>query len=249
MSIIIISADARESEEAIAGKVADAAGYQVLDRSVLASIAEANDVDADRLTEALDNRPTLLKKIAAKQWRFFLAIIEAGVCEKLLEDKLVCLGLGAHLYARDVSHALKVRLLSAEKARDGRYIEHRRKWSLDAYGYDETDPAYYDLVINLDNIDPDEAVKTITDAAAYRKFQPMTYSIKCLSDQALAARVSVALLKSISPVQVESRDGSVVITTRASMRDKHKKVATIKELAGAIDGVNYVEVHFKSNMN
>lgn len=248
MSIIIISAEAREAEEAIAGIVAQTAGYQLLDRSFLPSVAEANEVDADRLTEALDNRPTILKKIAARNWRYFLASIEAGVCEKLLEDKLVCLGLGAHLYVRDVSHALKIRLLAGKKARDGRYIEHRRKWSVEAYGYDETDPAYYDLVINLDNIDPDDAVKTITDAATYRKFQPMTYSMKCLADRALAARVSVALLKSISPVQVESRDGSVVVTTRASMREKHKKVTAIKELAGEIDGVRYVEVHFKSNI-
>ena len=117
-----------------------------------------------------------------------------------------------------------------------------------AYNHDETDPSGYDLVINLDQIDPAEAVKTITNAAEYLKFQPMTYSIKCLSDLALAAKVNVRLLKHMVDINVQARDGSVVVLTKASNRQKEKKIAAIKDLAGSIEGIRYVEVHVKKNI-
>jgi hypothetical protein len=249
MSIIIISSDAVESEKDIAEKVAAATEYQLLDRSILPSVAKRYEVDADRLKEALDNRPSWLQKMPSKLWRFLLAAIEAEVCDRLLEDRMVCRGLGAHLYVRDVSHVLKVRILSPKENSNERYSEHRKKWSQEAYGFDETNPSYFDLVINLDKISTEEAVQTITGAVAYRKFLPMTYSIKCLSDQVLAAKVSLVLLKSMSNINVRAQDGAVIVTTRASTRDKRKKIAAIKELACNINGVNYVEVHVKKNIS
>jgi hypothetical protein len=101
----------------------------------------------------------------------------------------------------------------------------------------------YDLVVNLEQIDPDEAVHTITNAAAYRKFKPMTYSIKTLAENALAAKVKTRLLDTMSDVRVQARDGRVVVTSKALKRERQKKAATIKELAGKVEGVEFVEVH------
>lgn len=266
MSIFIISSDAREIEENIAEKVAESMGYKLLNRGILATIAANYQIDAAKLSEAMKTTPSLFKKLPSRQWRYYLACLEADVLEKLMADNIVCQGLAAHLYVTDVSHAMKVRVLSgnrqgiqaiaekkgislqkAEKWRAGELLQ-RKKWSETAYNYDETDLTRYDLVINLDQIDPAEAVKTINGAAEYRKFQVMTYSMKCLSDLALAAKVNSALLQSMADVRVQARDGSVVILTRASNRQKRKKIETIKELAGGIEGVSYVEVHVKKNI-
>ena len=76
----------------------------------------------------------------------------------------------------------------------------------------------------------------------------MTYSIKCLSNLALAARVNARLLESMVNIKVQARDNSVVVVTKASNRQKRKKIAAIKELAGDIEGVSYVEVHVKKNI-
>lgn len=266
MSIFIISSDAREIEESIAKQVAETMGYKLLNRDILAAVAASCQVDANKLNEALKNTPSLFKKLPSREWRHCLACIEADVLEKLMADNIVCQGLAAHLYVIDVSHAMKVRVLSGKRkgiqeAAERRGISlqkaekwlasellHRKKWSLAAYNYDETDLTRYDLVINLDQIDPAEAVKTITAAAEYRKFQVMTYSMKCLSDLALAAKVNGVLLKSMADVRVQARDGSVIVATKASNRQKRKKIETIKELAGSVEGVSYVEVHVKKNI-
>jgi hypothetical protein len=190
-----------------------------------------------------------------------LACIEAGVLDRLKADNIVCWGMAAHLYVQGVSHALKVRLLAdddqqaqriaeehdipAKKAKKWLESENRKReqWSMAAFDQNELEPSMYDLVINLGQIDPDEAVRTISGAAAYRKFQPMTYSVNSLAENALAAKVKAKLLETMTDVQVEARDGKVIVTSKALKREKQKKAATIKELAGTVEGVEFVEVH------
>jgi len=265
MSIIIISADTREIEETIAQKVADAMDYNRLGSSILADVATKYQIDPIKLCEAMNTTPSFFKNLSSRQWRFYLACIESEVLNHLLRDNIVTWGLAAHLYVTGVSHVIKVRILSSitrgikevfekrginiQQAKKWRADEllKQKKWSLAAYNEDETDPSRYDLIINLDQIEPVEAVKTITGALEYRKFQVMTYSMKCLSDLALAAKVNVALLKSMADIKVQVRDGSVVVSTKVSKRQKRKKIESIKQLAGNIDGVNYVEVHAKRN--
>ena len=267
MSLIIISSDDREIEETIAGKVAAEKGYTLLGPGFLTDVAEIHGLDAAKLAGALETAPSLFNKWSARKWRYSLSCIAAEVLERMLADNIVCWGLSAHLYVTGISHAMKIRVLSgktgnlekivaergvslqkAEKYRED-FLSRRKKWSLSAFNYDETDLSRYDLVISLDQIDPVEAVRTITGASEYRKFQVMTYSTKCLTDLVLAAKVSAVLLKSMADVAVQAKDGAVVVSTRASNRRKREKVETIKELAGQVDGVGYVEVHVKKNLS
>jgi cytidylate kinase len=266
MSIIIISSDVKEIEEMIARKVAEAMGWNLLGPEILNDIPAKRRIDPDKLREAMKSTPSLFKNLSSRQWRHYLACVEAETLDRLLADNIVCWGLSAHLYVTGVSHVMRVRVLSAssqglmeiaeqkqislqkaEKLRADALVQ-RKKWSLAAWNNDETDLSRFDLVINLDQIDPGEAVNTIISAAAYRKFQVMTYSLKCLSDLALAAKVNAALLKSMADVKVQARDGSVIVLTKALRPQKRKKIAAIKELAGNIEGVNYVEVHVKKNI-
>jgi cytidylate kinase len=266
MSIIIISSDDRETEAIIAEKVAGEKGYDRLDRRFLTDIAAGHQVNTGRLQDALEALPSLLKKMPARQWRQYLAWIEAAVLERMLADNVVCSGLAAHLYVTGISHAMKIRILSGKSQKTADMAEQnaitpekaekwvakelalRKKWSLAAFNSDETDLSRYDMVISLDQIDPVEAVRTITGASEYRKFQVMTYSMKCLTDLALAARVKTVLLKEMTDVNVQVRDGAVVVSTRSPGRQKKKKVDTIKALAGSVNGVSYVEVHVKNRI-
>ena len=265
MSIIIISSDSKKIEEDIAEKVAAVMDYNRLGPKLLTDVAANYQIDPVKLREALETTPSVFKNMPSKNWRHYLSCIEAEVFDRLLKDNIVCWGLPAHLFVTGISHVMKVRLLASGQ-RIGKIAEQkgitvdraekliadelrqRKKWSLAAYNLDETDPSQYDLVINLDQIDPTEAAITITNAIEYRKFQPMTYSIKCLSNLALAARVNARLLESMVNIKVQARDNSVVVFTKASNRQKRKKIAAIKELAGNIEGVGYVEVHVKKNI-
>jgi cytidylate kinase len=261
MPIIIISTETEQSARQIAPATAEALGYQCLGPEILADIAAECSVPQEKLAQALGKVQSKFKRMRAKTRSQLLALVEAAVLDRLTAGNIVCWGLAAHLYVQGVSHAVKVRLLAnrgqqAEKTAAAQNIPVKRaekaiqdairkqtQWSQSAYDQDESDPSMYDLVINLEQIDPDESVRTISGVAAYRKFKPMTYSIKTLAENALAAKVKTKLLDTMSDVRVQARDGKVVVTSKALKRERQKKAAAIKELAGQVPGVEFVEVH------
>lgn len=261
MPIILISSDAIGIEQQIAKATAERLGYQLLGPEILPDIAAKKGIPADKPAAAMVKTPSSWRPGQVRRWCQHLAYIEAEVLDRLKPDNIVCWGLAAHLYVRGVSHALKVRLVSdmekqaavlAERsgmslAKARRQVESvrskSRQWSEAAFDQNELEASIYDLVINLDQIDPDEAVGTIAGAVGYRKFQPMTYSMRSLAENALAAKVKAKLLETLTDVRVEARDATVVVTSKALKRERQKKAAKIKELAGAVEGVEYVEVH------
>ena len=265
MSVIIISSDDHQTGQEIAAGTARAMGYGELGRELLKEVAERHQVAEAKLVKALDDPPSFLG-MSRKLRSLFLAYIQEAVLGRLVEDNVVCQGLAAHLYACGISHVLRVRVLSdpekeAQKASNQkgkpteagekeilRQKKLRRRWSMAAFGLDETDPSLYDLVINLDQIDQSEAVEIITDTVGYRRFFPMTYSINCMQDLELAARVRASMLKRFSDIRVQARGGTLVVETAALKRERRKRMKAIREIAGAIPGVRYVEVRVNNDI-
>ena len=265
MPIIIISSDFYKTGREIAEKTAQATGYDYIDREILGPVAEKTLVQEEKLIKALDETPSFLG-LPSKLRNKYLAYIQEATLGQLLGDNVVCHGLAAHLYVLGVSHALKVRILadpvelathlgpesrgSAEKMKKvlKKREAQRKRWSLEAFNLDQTDPSNCDMVISLSQIDPDEAVKTIAAMTAYRKYQPMTYSIKCLKDKELASRVRIALIERFPGVRVQADGNTIVVETKAIKREKQKRTEAIKELAGGVEGVGYVEVHVANDI-
>jgi cytidylate kinase len=259
MPVVTLSSDSHPSGREIAVRAAAALGYDCVDREILKAVADRHDVPENDLHKALDELPSPFGLTSRNQARY-LAYIEEATLAVLLKDNVVCSGLAAHLYVRGISHALKIRILADTQKLAGeissgrtpspeklstllkRRERLRRRWSLAAYRVDETDPSVYDMVIHLARIDPDEAVRTIVETTGYRKFQPMTYSLKCLKDKALASRVRAALMDRFPDVRVQADGSSVVVQTKALEREKHKRTEVIKKLAGEFPEVTAVEV-------
>ena len=260
MSIIIIASDSYKTGQEISEKVAEAAGYACVDRELLKSVSERYNAPEDKLIRALEEPPSFMG-LSSKLRNLYLAYIQEATLSRILEDNVVCHGLAAHLYVLGVSHSLKVRILSdperlisemaaqesvsREKAKNliKKRGALRKRWSLACFNVDENEPSSYDLVISLSQIEPGEAVKTVIDTVGYRKFEPMTYSIKCLKDKELAGRVRAVLMEKFPDVKVQANGSTVIVETRALKRDKRKKTEVIKELAGEIKDVDLVEVH------
>ena len=260
MSIIIISSDSYPVGEEIARKTAKALEYNFLGRDLLAQVADNYHIEAEKLQQVLDERPSLFK-MKGKLRNRCLAYIQEATLNALQKEKQVCHGLGAHLYVLGVSHVLRVLILAEpeqviqqytsnknlsskelKKIMD-RHNRSRKRWSEEAFGINETDPSRYDLTISLSQIDKDEAVTIIGETISYRRFDPMTYSIKCLQDLQLAARVRAVLLSHFPDVRVSARSGTLVVETKGLKREKQKRTESIKTIAGQIPGVEYVEVH------
>lgn len=260
MSVVIISSDNEDKAREIAGRTAAVMGYSVLNREALNAVAAKYEIPMEKLHQALDELPSFMG-MSSKVRAQYLAYVEEAALTGLSVGDVVCHGLAAHLYVLGVSHVLKVRILadpeeqvrqiitrgkvSREKA--VRHLKQReslrKRWSRGAYGRDETDAALYDMVISLNQIDIQEAVGTIAETARYPRFRPMTYSIKCMKDKELATKVRGMLMAHYPDVRVRADGTTVVVETNALKREKRKRAEKIKELAGRIPGVDYVEVH------
>jgi hypothetical protein len=265
MSIIIISSDSYPVGREIATKTAEALDYNFLGRELLTEVADKYKVEEKKLAGALDERPSFLK-MGGKLRNQYLAYIQEATLGALLKENQICQGLAAHLYVLGVSHVLRVLILAepeqvlqqytskkdlskkeARKIMD-RHNRFRRRWSEEAFDVDETEPSHYDLTISLSQIDADEAVKIMGETISYRRFNPMTYSVKCLQDLELAARVRAALLPHFQDVKVRARSGTLVVGTAGLKREKRKRTEAIKAIAGRIPGVEYVEVHVMNDI-
>ncbi|MFK5953669.1 MAG: hypothetical protein QM498_11470 [Desulfobacterium sp.] len=246
MSVLLFASENQELEDKIAQETATHLGYKTLNHTFLDEIAQQYDLDPSKLREAMVSPPSILRRMPSKLWYYYLSCVETAVLDRLLEDDLVCWGLGAHLYVLVVSHVLKVRLVGGDGSvsTDTKKERRREKWSVAAWQRREADPRLYDLVINLDQIKSDEAVTTVAATVGYPRFKPMTYSISNLTDRAMAAKVQNVLLKTLTDIHVHAQNGTVVVTTSCLKREKTKKIADIKEIAGKVEGMGYLEVHW-----
>jgi hypothetical protein len=265
MPVIIICSDSYARGAQVAEDAAKALEHQCFGREILGAVGEKYRVSEEKLRKALDERPSLLG-VGSKTRSLYLAYIEEAVLARLSEDNVVCHGLAAHLYVLGVSHVLKARVLadpeemiqetmkekrlSREKAARllRREEDLRRRWSLENYRIDETGASLYDLVVNLSSITPDEAAKMIAEASSSRKFQTMTFSVKCIKDLELASRVRVALYGRFPDITAQADGSKVVIETAALPREKEKRAEAIEKLALTIPGVDHVEVRVATDI-
>ncbi len=263
MSIITISSDSYEEGRKIAEKTAEILNYKCYGREILAKVAQKHGIPESKLARTLDEVPSFFG-LSAKLRNRYLAYIKAYVLNLLLEDNTVCYGLAAHLYLTNVSHVLKVAILSNPKKLTSQialekniseekaemFIKKRkdqcRRTSLQVFHVDETDASRYDLVINLDHIDKKRAVDIITETISDRKFKPVTYSLNCIEDIEMENRVKAVILEYFSDIKVHAKRGSVVVETKAFKFKKEKKCNSIKEMAGKLPGVVNIEVHTSS---
>ena len=259
MSLVIVSADDFDLGDGICRRVAEEMGFRYVGRDILADVAEKREVKQEELVRTLDELPGFMTR--RNQRRRMLSFIQEACLERLVDDGVVCYGLGAHLYIKGVSHALKIRLIndsdqraqalakekgiSPEKALKmvNRQKENERRWSQDAYGLDQTDPAHYDMVLSMGSLEKEKVVEIVCDTASYRKFLPVTFSLKLMQDNLLAAKVRVALMDRFPEIRVESKEGTVVAYIQSLKKDQRKKQETVREVAGGIEGVRHVEVH------
>lgn len=259
MPAIILASDSLEIAQEIAEATATRLDYRVVGRDILSAVADRHKTTEESLRRALDEPPTLLGMSDLTRARLLAAIQEA-VLEALVDDRIVCYGLAAHLYVLGISHVLKVRILANPEAmredvarRDKvspdkatrilvRRSQARQRWSQAAFGLDENDPALYDLVVKLSLIQPPRIVDILAATIADRSFQPMTYSQRVVRDGLVEARARAVLLAKFSDLGIRYDKGVLVVSTTATRREEARRVAAIRALAATLPDVDEVRV-------
>ena len=264
MSIITITAGSYSNGSQIAKSAAKRLNYEYVDsENILPLVSKEFGVSESKLVRALQETPSNVGMFSKAKPEHII-FIETLITEYLLKNNIVYYGVIGLPFFQEISHALKVRIianledrittgmkldnLSQDKA--GKIIkkedEEQAKWVAAVYDTDLMDPNLYDLAINIGHIksnDVEDALETIISTVKHKKFQPMTYSLRCMKNIAMSCRVRATLADIDSKMQVKSDEGTVYIYTRAIKKKAQNKALEMKQKVMKIEGVKHVEVY------
>ena len=261
MSIITISRGSFYRGKQVAEKVAQKLGYECVSRDMVLEELDEFHFPEIKLVRGLNDAVSILERFSYGKERFIMKIRWA-LLDHFRKDNIVYHGLAGHYFVKDLSHALKIRIIAdlesrvkAEMEREGiparqaRSIlkkddEERRQWSLYLYGVDTWDPDQYDMVLNIAAITVDDAVDIIANTIQFPRFQPTPASHKKIEDLALAARIHSSLFE-YPNAKVSAQEGAVAVIIKAPLDQKKEIIANVRNIIKDISGVKDVNVHFE----
>lgn len=232
MTIVAISREMGSGGYEIGAAVAKVLNFEYVNRQILLEAAHAHGVPEAKIVDVVERRPSLWERFDEEKRRY-LIFLEAAYYSFAEKGNLVTASRSGPFFVRDVSHALKVRIMAPfevrvrrvmvqdkldQKAATARVRTYDREMSgrIDyLFGLDWTLPENYDLVINT----RDDAWEFYTDllvaAARHPQYQPTPESRQKIRDLSLAAQVRAAIAtdpgtKHIN-IEVTARAGHVVL--------------------------------------
>jgi len=259
MAIVTISRGSGSGGQRLAERLAETLGYELVSREDVVEAATAYGVPGDKLREALVAAPGFWDRFKHERRRY-LAVVQAGLCERVQGGRVVYHGNAGHLLLHGVSHVLCMRLIAPMEMRvklvmeregvtsneAARIIEEvdteRKNWTSFLYAVDWLDPSFYDLTINLRTLDVDGAVRIAAEAVRSREFEPTEASRQALADLTLASRVQAALAtnEATASADVEVHADHGLVFLKGRLRES-SLVTSVIEVTQKIEGVNEVD--------
>lgn len=260
MAVITISRGSYAGGKELARRLGERLGHPVLGReALLERAAEDYGIDASDIKAALGGAPPFWREMPAKAIAY-VKCVTAALLDRAEGGNLIYHGHVGHLLLTSVPHVLRVRVIApeedrlraamAEKGVDReaalahvrRVDEERRRWAERLYGVDWTDPAQYDIVVNLARVGLDGAVETVAHMATLEPFRESPAASRRFQDLQLAAEVWAALARDpetrSAGIDVEAQDCTVTIRGSAgSLRASER----IPEIARGVKGVREVQ--------
>jgi cytidylate kinase len=255
MPIVTINRGTLSGGARLADALGARLGVSVLSREVVVEAAKTYGVSEEDLQKSLRSPPGFWDKLGHKRQQYILAV-QATLAGMIEQDNVVYHGLAGQLLLRDLPNVLRVRLIAPMEYRvRAAMIEHklsrddaekhiekadevRSLWVRRVYGVDVTDPALYDLVINLGNMSMETATEMIVDLLGREEYRSTPETQQRLRDFALHMRIRAALSLrsefSESSIEVSVRDG--VVDLGVPLAAEHSRAAVV-ELIRQIPGV------------
>jgi cytidylate kinase len=237
--------------------VAASLGYELLDQEIFREAASASDVPEDKLLSAFREPPGFFGMSSAVRKRS-IAHVSAALVKHLLKDNVVYHGPFGHLLVPGVSHVLKVRIVAQREDRVATKIKRetnlsetdadkallredkqRSTLAKQVFGVDDEDTDPFDLIINTSQVDVDTAAEIIVNTVKRDRYQPMTYSMRCMERLELALRTRASLVGIDPNVEVQVESDHLRIQTRLRSDGKQR---TMREKAAELEGVQKVEM-------
>ena len=258
MAIITISRGSYSEGKEVAERVAEKLGYKCIAREVILKASEEFNIPEIKFARAIHDAPSFFANFTYGREKY-IAYFKSALLKQMKADNIVYHGLAGHFFIKGISHALKVRIIadledrarvkmqregiSKEKAisaiKNG--DEERKKWSLQLYGIDTSDPSLYDLMIHIKKLTLDDAVDLISQCARTKTFETRPESRAAMNDLVVAAAVKAALVAFRPDIEVHARDGKVILGTRVTLIKDPEVVREVETIARGIPGVETVD--------
>jgi cytidylate kinase len=260
MPIITISRGSYYHGRAVAEKLARKLGYTCTSRDQILDDLEEFRLPEIKLVRGLNDAFSVLDRFPHGKDRF-TAAIRSALLQKFLAGDVVYHGLFGHHFVSNISHVLKVRIITDTQRRvaddmareniseeKARYIlkkddEERRKWGMFLYGIDIVDPENYNMVIRIGHLAEDDVVDLIAEAVRLPSFQETPASRQNLADAALAAIVARALFD-FPHASIAARSGQVSISLKVPEDQRELISERIGRMVATLAGVQGHTVHF-----
>jgi len=212
MTIVAISREMGSGGYEVASAAAKILGFDYVDREILLHAARVHDVSEEKITDVADRHLSLWERFDEEKRRY-LTFIEAAYYSFAEKGNVVTAGRGGPFFLRNVTHAVRVRIMAPVEVRVRRVMEREkldhkaaagtvRNYDRELagridylFGLDWTLPENYDLVINTEADAWQFYIDLLVATARHARFQPTPESIQRVRDLSLGARVRAAIAK------------------------------------------------------
>jgi cytidylate kinase len=257
MPVIIIARGSLSGGLATAERVAKQLDLPAVGREALLEKAASFGAPGPRIAQLLDTSPTFWDRFQESP-EVYVTFMEAAMCQVAIDGRLVYHGHFGKELLVGVSNILRVRVIAPMSYRVSAAMQERRvdadaalayikrtdedrlKRGRQLFGVDWTDPALYDIVLNLDQLTEDMAAEVIVQTVRLPRFQDDAELVRQMRNRALATAVKVALLGNGWLVDV-SADGDTVRLKGKVHLLPADQLDDIERIARAVDGVRTVE--------
>jgi len=212
MAVLTISREHQNGCVEIGQAVAQALGYEFVDRHGIYGNLRTTGEKWGKMAEELDEEcPTFWEKYDL-EYRAFIAMIEATIYEVAFKDRAVILGRGSAFLLSDIPHVLKVRLFAPMEVRIERrvrqyeedrktaqeYIEKtdksRRGYIQAIYGRQLEDSGNYDLLYNTGIQTYEQVTRNLVEILKEWDQRATPEGYHRLKGRALAAKAKARIL-------------------------------------------------------
>lgn len=260
MTIVTISRGTYSRGKSVAEKLAKALDYECLSREIVIEASKEFNIPELKLTRAIHDAPSILDRFSYGRERY-IAFFRAALLKHLQRDEIIYHGLAGHAFLQKIPHVFKVRIIadieyrikeemkrekiSAEQARHilVKDDDERRKWSLAVFGLDIWNPNFYDMTLNLNNMDVDEAVTIIFQTIQHTCFKTTPESQGKLDDLSLSAQIEAALINEFPKATAECRAGIAYIGIRGSLINEKDIDSRARSLLKIVKGIKKIHIN------
>ncbi|MFZ7128706.1 MAG: response regulator [Desulfobacterales bacterium] len=259
MPVISIFSGTHCSGEAVVRELLSRLSFQLIqDADIVSAAAELSGIAEEKVAKAFEARTSVFNNFTHEKERS-IALLKLALAERMASDNLLVTGFVSHLIPHRIQHVLRVCLIAdhpvrLEKAMSAsglskseatrllnRQDEDALNWVSQLRGNrDPWDVGLYDIVAPMGKLTPEQAADLIQENVTKSAVQATDASRRAVEDFRLAARTETELSRQGHNVEVDARNGEIVLTINKNVLMLGRLEKELTGIASKVPGVERV---------